>query len=110
MDPYHKNDHGDTALIAATVNGHAEIVRLFLELGADPNSVNHYGRAALMMGVSGNYLEITKDLLAWRGDPNSVDINNIDNSETAVFLSAAHNCNIENDAAIVRIWSQSLCC
>jgi len=43
----HENSFGNTPLMASTRSGSADVVKLLLENGADPNKVNHRGSTAL---------------------------------------------------------------
>lgn len=57
---------GWTALMVATVNGHAEIVRTLLDKGADPHVENDNGWTALMIATRKGFAQIA-ELLKERG-------------------------------------------
>jgi len=52
-----------SALKAAVAGGHARLVEILLQEGADPNSVGHEKRAALTIAVELGNVQITKLLL-----------------------------------------------
>jgi ankyrin repeat protein len=57
-----KDKEGYTALHGATNNGHAQIVRLLLDAGADPSVKDATGRTAFLDGAQRGYLEIVQAL------------------------------------------------
>ncbi len=61
IDPNSKDDRGDTALIYAVANGHAEIVELLLHVGAKIEQENFFGTNALQN--SAHFPEIYEMLL-----------------------------------------------
>jgi ankyrin repeat protein len=61
-----KTDEGVTALMAASMNGHAEVVELLLAKGADVNSKANNGDTALMSASKKGYKEV-KELLIRAG-------------------------------------------
>lgn len=61
------------ALTAAAILGHAEVVRILLDAGADPNAKDGNGRTALFPAVTTNYTEIVRLLLDKGADPNIRD-------------------------------------
>ena len=48
------NDKGDTFLMLAAYHGHAELVKLLIEHGADPNRLNDRGQSPLAGAVFKN--------------------------------------------------------
>ena len=75
---------GNTALMAASSEGHVEAVRMLLDAGADPNLRKGDGATALIMAVSGGNVEIVRMLLDAGADLN------VQNNEgdTALILAA----------------------
>lgn len=61
---------GDTALILASREGHVEIVRLFLEHGADLNFQDDDGNTALLEACIYGHIDVVKLLLDLGADPN----------------------------------------
>jgi len=62
-----KVDHGYTALMVASLNGHKEVVKLMLAKGADVNARSNDGETALMMAAQ----EDVKKLLIMAGASSS---------------------------------------
>ena len=56
-------DEPATALMAASYNGHIEIVGLLLSAGADVNSMNRYGKTALHFAAHEGHRDIAELLL-----------------------------------------------
>uniref|UniRef100_A0A7R9VLG3 Uncharacterized protein n=1 Tax=Pseudictyota dubia TaxID=2749911 RepID=A0A7R9VLG3_9STRA len=56
-------DGRTTALIAATRNGHAPVVRFLLEEGADVESRDDGGNTALLIACAGGYVDCARALL-----------------------------------------------
>ena len=70
---------GETALMAASSEGHAEIVRLLLEAGADKDMKDGTSRSnltALMLATSKGHVEIVSLLLDAGANPNMQDWHN----------------------------------
>ena len=53
-----RDTEGVTILMLASYYGHAEIVRLILDHGADPNLRDRRGRTALMRAESGGHTQV----------------------------------------------------
>ena len=60
---------GRTPLIAASRQGHVEVVEVLLAAGADVHAKDGEGRDALMWASAGDYRRIVKTLLANRASP-----------------------------------------
>lgn len=60
-----------TALIAASFNGHLEIVRELLSQGAEINARDKEGRTALMVASTGGHEEVVRQLLSRGADVNA---------------------------------------
>ena len=54
---------GYTALMLAAKNGHAGMVRLLLDAGAEANLIAQNGRTALTLATKGNHKEVARMLL-----------------------------------------------
>mmetsp|Transcript_15409 Transcript_15409/g.11217 ORF Transcript_15409/g.11217 Transcript_15409/m.11217 type:complete len:126 (-) Transcript_15409:178-555(-) len=54
----------------ASANGHAEIVKVLLENGADPNVINEAGNTALHWAALNGKEDVVKLLLQYKADPN----------------------------------------
>ena len=65
---------GATALILASQNGNAEIVKLLLEKGSDINLQRSDGFSALMAAVKDGHADVAKLLLEKGADPRLKDI------------------------------------
>ncbi|MGB6064639.1 MAG: ankyrin repeat domain-containing protein [Desulfomonilaceae bacterium] len=61
-----RDDRGETALMVACFEGHAEIVGLLLKRGADVNAKTKYGYTALQAASANGHTEIV-DLLKGHG-------------------------------------------
>lgn len=55
-----KNVRGLSALMAASLNGHEQAVKLLLDQGADPNVANDSGQTALMLASGTGMVDVTK--------------------------------------------------
>jgi len=62
-----------TALMAASFNGHTEVVSLLLKAGADVNAKNNDGETALMLASAFGHTEIVSLLLKAEADVNAKD-------------------------------------
>jgi hypothetical protein len=92
-----ENYHRNTPLIIAAYHGLYGVVKLLLELGANPNKQNNIGTTPLMQAVKtslGNRLEIT-ELLAPVTNMNLKDVD----GNTALILATKYN---YDDATIVK--------
>ena len=76
------------ALLMAALNGDAEVGRLLLERGADPNQKDEYGRTALMIVIEEGYAaQFWAELLLEFG----ADINLLDgDGDSALDLAVFH--------------------
>lgn len=80
---------GPTAFLAAAQNADLELVRVLLEVGADPRQTNGNGSTALMLagartGTEREVIEVARLLLEAGVDPGAVDRN----GETALHAAA----------------------
>lgn len=62
--------YGDTALMWAAVAGHADVVRLLIEAGADVRAVDDEGVTALHLARANGHTEVAAALLAAGANPN----------------------------------------
>ncbi|HIJ70915.1 MAG TPA: ankyrin repeat domain-containing protein [Planctomycetes bacterium] len=79
--------HGATALWAASVGSHLDIIKVLLESGADVNTKNTDGATALYVAAQNGHLENVKLLLESGAD---VNVKRKTDSTTALWI-AAHN-------------------
>jgi uncharacterized protein len=63
------NQKGDTLLMLAAYNGHADTVRALVERGADPDQANDRGQTPLAGAVFKQELEVVRALLEAGADP-----------------------------------------
>ena len=56
--------YGRTAVMVAADEGHAEVVRLLIEVGADLNLLDHEGSSALSLARNSGHLDIVAELAA----------------------------------------------
>lgn len=71
-NPNEANKYGATALMHAADNGHAEVAKVLLVAGANPNAtVNDFGYTALMAAAEKGHPEVVKILLAAGANPNA---------------------------------------
>ena len=84
-----EDDSDYTALYRACLNGNAQIVRLLLHAGANPNIDSDDG-TPLMMAVDSGSVEIVKELISA-----GVDVNNRDSIRPEPLLLASDAGNIE---------------
>ncbi len=80
-----KNSEGSTALMIASQNGHADIIRLLLKKDADVNMQDNDGFTALIYAVQNRHAEVVKELL--NHEKIDVNIRKIDGG-TALVLAA----------------------
>jgi ankyrin repeat protein len=76
---------GLTPLMAASAQGHGEVVAELLARGAEVNAQTRSGLTALMAATAKGDLRIVRELLSRRADPNVVT----DVGETALHLAAS---------------------
>ena len=80
-DPNGQDGHGNTALLLAGMEGHAEIVRILLKTGADPYMPHHNGNNALdvdQTGVIQDWLDrqsVQAGMRDYLGQPSESDAN-----------------------------------
>jgi ankyrin repeat protein len=77
--------HDHTALSEAAAQGHEEVVRYLLGLGADPNHRNDRGRPPIYRATFNNQLEMMTLLLEHGSDPDVKD------NEHATCMDAVHS-------------------
>jgi len=74
-------ENGITALHIAAMKGNADIVKMLLDKGANPNAAvisgSEKGSTPLMVAVAGGYLETTKLLVDKGADVNAKDANDL---------------------------------
>ncbi|KAK1248204.1 hypothetical protein MKX08_006424 [Trichoderma sp. CBMAI-0020] len=63
------NEKGDTLLMLAAYHGHAELVRLLIQHGADPNRVNDRGQSPLAGAVFKKEDAVIEALVEGGADP-----------------------------------------
>jgi ankyrin repeat protein len=81
------DSRGWTALIHATGNNHADMLKLLIDNGADVNAKDKDGRTALLTAATWNYINIAKMLI-----DNGANINAKDkDGKTALMLAAIIN-------------------
>ena len=87
IDINKKNTQGSTALMFASENGNAKIVKLLIENGANPDLQNNSGLTALMLACDNLKNEVIKLLIE-----NNANINLEDkNSNTALMIACEKN-------------------
>jgi hypothetical protein len=64
-------NNGNRCLHVAAQNGHSELVRRLLDLGADPSAANAQGQTPMHMTVSYDIADCTKLLLRAGADPDA---------------------------------------
>ena len=69
VDIHTRNCVGATALHFAAIQGNAEITRLLLLAGADPNLKGEHGFTPLHEAIQQNHLDTIKELLSGGADP-----------------------------------------
>jgi len=75
---------GQTALMAASLNGHKEVVELLLVKGADVNAKINNGLTALMVASQNGHKEVVELLLAKGADVNA----KVSNGSTAMTAAS----------------------
>ena len=93
---------GWTPVMIAAAENHADVVKLLLEKGADPNAQNQYGRTALHFAVNYSLEPIVNSLLAYKADPTIKTFQNQGKEEPSTPTEAAMRrieSNIANKAA-----------
>jgi hypothetical protein len=78
-------NEGASALTTAARAGHAPVVRLLLDRGADPNRADGYGHLPLHRAVAAGHAQVVQLLLDHRADPRATDLN----GDTALHWAAA---------------------
>ena len=68
-----KDEHGVTAIWLASQEGHADVVRLLLGAGADPDETAFDGRPALWHPAARGHVDVLKLLLGAGADPDVAD-------------------------------------
>ena len=63
-----KNNDGETALMWASYNGHLEVVKLLVTLGADVNAKDKNGNTALMWAIYNGHSEVVAYLKSLNKD------------------------------------------
>ena len=58
-----RDDHDDTALTWAAVEGRPEVARILLEAGADPDLRQYEGATALMLAADRGHLDVVRELV-----------------------------------------------
>jgi len=62
-----------TPLVLASENGHADLVRVLLTHGANPNASDSYHQSALIWAIVNGHDDVCRLLLAKGADPNAKD-------------------------------------
>ena len=68
-----KHSRGFSSLHEAARNGHADVVAVFMEAGADPNDTTAYGETSLHLAAQTGSAEVCKVLLEAGADPALLD-------------------------------------
>jgi TPR repeat protein len=76
---------GNTALLLASENGHLQVVRYLIKLGADINRQNIYGYSPLLSAVINGHPGVIRELLAGGAD---VKLENTFNSSAADYIAS----------------------
>jgi ankyrin repeat protein len=76
-DINHKNDQGESALLAATQEGHKEVVQILLDAGADINQPNSDGETALAIVTRNRHKKDYIDFLIANGALMSIEASGI---------------------------------
>ncbi|KAI0631393.1 ankyrin, partial [Trametes polyzona] len=69
LPPNLTNDKGNTLLMLAAYNGHANLVRELLAKGADPNAANDQGQTPLAGAVFKGHDDVVRVLVEGGADP-----------------------------------------
>jgi ankyrin repeat protein len=72
-DINHKNDQGESAILAATQEGHKEVVQILLDAGADINQPNSDGETALAIVTRNRHKKDYIDFLIKNGALMSIE-------------------------------------
>jgi ankyrin repeat protein len=87
---YKEENTGSTLLIEASKISNNYIVKMLLDIGADPNLQNNSGNTPLLFACSKGNFNAVRFLLSNGGDPNLQN----NNGDTPIILAIRHN-NIE---------------
>lgn len=87
MNPNVRDKHGNTALIAASGNGHGDIVKLLLDKEADISAINANGDTPLIAAASFGSNRIVRTLLQKGANPNV----RANNGVTPLIVAAGNN-------------------
>ena len=71
----------------AAANGHADVVEILLQAGADPNARRISGAAALKFAAARGHRDVVEKLLSAGADPHQAD----NDGHTALMSAAAYN-------------------
>jgi ankyrin repeat protein len=91
MEARNPRGFGHTALIMAAGLGHADLVKLLLERGADVNAGNVFDDTALHEAAAGGHEEVVSILLGCGADRSRKG----DTSDITPLISASHNCHLD---------------
>jgi hypothetical protein len=69
-----RDRHGNTPLLVAAQNGHKRLVKMFLRVGANPNSTNHQGNTALHFTLSYGYQGLANYILSKGADDTLINM------------------------------------
>jgi len=92
------NNDGNTALMLASRNGHADIAKKLIVKGANLDTANNYGNTALMLASYNGYTDIVKELIAKEANLDAAD----NYGNTALILASRNG-----HADIVQLLNQA---
>jgi uncharacterized protein len=87
LPPNLRNEKGDSLLMLASYNGHADAVRVLLERGADPDLANDRGQTPLAGAAFKGDIEVTRLLL----DRGAAVDGRSDGGKTPLMMAAMFN-------------------